>query len=482
LRAEARLFGDRFTPMALALVLLYGLLQMRWGERIPASDGLGTYDGRRYGEIARDPRREIAEEGLDLFRLQRILPSAAVHLALRATGSSFETRDIVRAFLVLNCICQVALVLVWRQIARTCGLGPTGTWLGFVLLFLNFANLKQPYYYPVLTDTPAVLLGALAVWLHLRDRPLALFIVILLAAFTWPALFVSASLLFVFDRKGLRAPPPPYLPRALGSALAGLGVALLAGAFLGFDATLSGWISLGVLIAYAAGVAWSLLGSERLFERGTYLRGLHRGRLLLAVATFVVLRVLLAQASTAPGMTVSRHIRHIFLYNWGKPGLFLLAHAVYFGPVVVLLALYWRVARDALHELGLGLTAYAAFQLGHAINPETRQLVDALPLYALLAAMAGERCGLAARHVLLVAAWGLLASKVWLPINQGAWGAPDALPAQLYFMNMGPSMTKSALLVQAGVVVVAAVVLWAALPPAAAALRAAPGRPAPEPR
>jgi hypothetical protein len=453
-----------FTPAAFALVFLYGLAQLAWGERIPVSDGLGTYDGRRYGEIARDFRREVFDEGLDLFRLQRILPSAVVHLALRATGSSFETRDIVRAFLILNWLLQLALVLVWREIARTARLGPTATWLGFVLMFLNFANLKQPYYYPVLTDTPALLLGALAVWLHLLGRWLALFAVMILAAFTWPALFVSGSLLFAFGREDIRRPAPPAFPRAAMAGLAGLAVALAEALSFGGGGGASGWLSLGVLIAYAAAVAWSLLASRRLFEPATYARGLHPWRLIAAAATFVALRWALGQAATAPGMTLARHVRHVFLYNWGKPALFLLAHVVYFGPVVILLLLYWRAARDRLHQLGLGLTAYAAFQLGHSINSESRQLVDGLPLYALLAAAAAERAGFQRRHVLLVAALGLATSKSWLPINRGDWGSPDQVPAQLYFMNMGPSMTGTTLLLQAAAAMLVLVAAWVVLP------------------
>jgi hypothetical protein len=114
--------------------------------------------------------------------------------------------------------------------------------------------------------------------------------------------------------------------------------------------------------------------------------------------------------------------------------------------------------------LGLGLTAYAAFQLGHSINSESRQLVDGLPLYVLLAAAAAERVGLGKRHVVLLAALGLVTSKAWLPINRGEWGAPETIPAQLYFMNMGPSMTRTTLLVQAAAAVLALAAAWMALP------------------
>jgi hypothetical protein len=450
-----------FLPAALALVLLYGVVQIAWGERIPVTDGLGTYDGRRYGEIAKELRREVLEDGLDLFRLQRILPSVLVHGALAAAGSDFSTGDVVLAFLVLNLIVQLGLVVVWDRLAGVAGLGPRGRWVGLSLLFLNFAMLKQPYFYPVLTDTPAVLLGASALLFHLQGRTAALFAVLLVAAFTWPSLFVSGSLLFVFGRTPVDGPSPPPAPRALVAAavavaLPALHAWLLAPAPWGPRVV----ASLAVLGAYAAAVAWSLLGSARLFDLRTWTEAVRPWRVAVVVAVFVALRVALTQASTAPGMTYGRHLRHLFLYNSGQPGLFLLAHVVYLGPVVLVVLLLWPTVRTTLHRLGLGVTACAAFQLAHAINTETRQLVDVLPLLALLGAVALEERGIRTWAAAALALLGAFTSKAWLTINQGPWGGPYEHPAQRYFMNMGPSMTRESVAVQAAVALAALVLVW----------------------
>lgn len=462
---------DRFTILALALVFLYAVGQIVWGERIPLTEGLGTYDGRRYGEIARDFRREVFVDGLDLFRLQRVLPSAIVHVALAAAGSSFPSAEIVRGFLVLNAALQLLLVPLWRGIARAVGLGDRGTWLGFLLLFLNFANLKQPYFYPVLTDTPAVFLGALMLWLYLRTRPFILLAVLLMAAFTWPSLYFSGALLFIGSREPVDGPTPLPLARGMVAALAGAApVAFHLGLLGGVETSAPVVVALAVIAAYATAVAWSLLGSRRLFEGATYRRGVSVPRLLVVAGLFLGLRLLLVYASTAPGMTFSRHVRHLFLYNSGKVGLFLVAHAVYFGPVALLMLLLWPCVRDQIHRLGLGMTAYAAFHLAHAINTESRQLVDGLPLYALLVALAAEARGVRTAQVIAVGLTGLVASKAWLPINQRPWGPATEMPAQLYFMNMGPSMTPLTLAVQAGAVCVMLAVLWTVFrrPPAAA--------------
>ena len=453
-----------FLPTALALVVAYGATQIAFGERIPLTGGLGTYDGRRYGEVAMDFRREVLEDGLDAFRLQRIVPSAIVWAALGAFGLARDRPHVIAAFLLGNLILQALLVLLWSALGRRAGLGDRGLWLGLVLLFLSFASLKQPYFYPVLTDTPAVLLGALVLYLHLSRRAAMLFATLLLAAFTWPALFLSGSLLYVLDREPLAATPPP---RAWNVGVAAASVALMLlvrasrlGLATGSAAAI---VSLLVMAAYVFAVSRSLTATASLFDATTWRRAVRPRRLLLVIGAFVVVQVLVASASTAPGMTVGRHLRHVFLYNAERPGLFLLAHAVYFGPVALLVVLLWPLVRATAWRLGLGVTAVLAFQLAHSINAESRQLVDGLPLYVLLATLAAESVPWTVGRTWLVAALGLVASKAWLPINRGEWGSAFEFPAQYYFMNMGPSMSRRTLLVQAAGAAAALIVLWLSL-------------------
>jgi hypothetical protein len=442
----------RFLPTALLLVGLYGAAQLLFGERIPVTDGLGTYDGRRYGEIAKDPRREIVEEGLDLFRLQRVLPSLLAHAALRLLGSPVDTPHVIAAFLLGNWLLQLLLVLIWDATARELALPDRAKWLGLCLLFLNFANLKQPYFLPVLTDTPALVLGAALLYLHLTARTGATLLALLAAAFTWPALFVSGSLLWIFERRPLERRPPQG--RVLAAAAVGgvLAVFALHAWFLGVPRDTAAVASLTLLALYVFLVVSGMLSSASLFEVGTYRGALRPRRLVAALVLFVGLRFALESVSTAPGMTFSRHLRHLVLYNSDRPGLFLLAHAVYFGPVVLLLLLLWPEAWRAAHRLGLGVTAFTTLQLAHGINAESRQLVDALPLLALLATLAAEASGWTAGRTWIVAALGLLGSKAWLAINQGQWGDAFAFPAQYYFMNIGPSMNAATFRLQAAAV------------------------------
>lgn len=437
----------------MAALLLYGVLQIAFGERIPVTDGLGTYDGRRYGEIAMEFHREVFEDGLDLFRLQRIIPSAIVHFGLRAIGAALDPPNVVRAFLVLNLACALALALTFHALAVTARLSGSAAGLGYALLFLNFANLKQPFFYPVLTDSPAMLLGALCLLFHLRRQRRALFATLMVAAFSWPALFMSGSILFFVD--DVVVDPAPARPRprtALALATAGF-LALLAITLGPAPGAPLEILSLGGLAAYGGVVAWTLSGRARLFTVAAWREAVSVPRLALVVAIFLALRFGLEAASTHPGMTLGRHIRHLFLYNSGRPGLFLLAHAVYFGVVAILLVVAWTRVSRSVHGFGLGLWAFTAFQAGHFINTESRQLADVLPLLVLLVVKAldeGEEGAWPHPGVVVLA--GLVLSKFWLPINIGEWGDPYQIPAQLYFMNHGPSMTLVTGGVQAAVV------------------------------
>ena len=147
------------------LLLAYGVVQILWGEAIESTGGLGFYDGRRYGEIAMDFHGQVFREGLDAYRLQRVLPSAIVHAWLRvdrpAPGRAARARHVPH----LQPADLLVTAAAWAAIARAMELRSAVLLARLRLLFLNFANLKMPFYNAVLTDTTALVLGTLLVLL-----------------------------------------------------------------------------------------------------------------------------------------------------------------------------------------------------------------------------------------------------------------------------------------------------------------------------
>ena len=442
----------RFLLASLGLLLTYGIAQILWGEAIESTGGLGFYDGRRYGEIAMDFHGQVIREGLDAYRLQRVLPSAIVHVWLRVTGQPLDATHVRDAFRIYNVLMLLATAAAWAGIARAMALEERYAWLGFALLFVNFANLKMPFYNAVLTDTTALALGTLLVLFHLRSNGPALMTVLVLSAFTWPPLLAGA-LLYVLPRYDA-APPARLITRA--SALLGALAALAcAGVVAAYPDILRQRPRTGVTIAVLAAYYFATQASLMHLDARALPSRWRPWRLLHVLALMAAVRVAVAVLSPAArGFTIERYLREIVFYTTLQPALFLVAHVVYFGLVVCLLIALWPHAARAALGLGAGMTLYTALQLGQAIDPETRHLIPALPPLVLLAVLAARAVDWPRWAVAATAAVNAVGSKVWWPINQGEFGDYLEPPLQYYYMNHGGAMSPFSYRLQGTVVVV----------------------------
>jgi hypothetical protein len=442
----------RFLLASLGVLLAYGVTQIFWGEAIESTGGLGFYDGRRYGEIAMDFHGQVFREGLDAYRLQRVLPSAIVHAWLRVTGQPLDATHVRDAFRIYNLLMLLVTAAAWAAIARAMAFEERYAWLGFALLFLNFANLKMPFYNAVLTDTTALALGTLVLLFYLRSNGPALLGVLALPCFTWPPLLAGA-LLYVLPRHDAM-PPAPLITKtsALLGALAAITCVAVVAAYpdILVQRPRPG-LTIAVLAAYCFVTQASLL---HLDWRALPSR-LRWWRLLHVLALMVVVRVAVAFLSpAAPGFTIGRYLREIVFYTTLQPALFLVAHVVYFGLVVAILIAAWPEASRAAIGLGTGMTLYTALQLGQAIDPETRHLIPALPALVLLGVLAARALSWPAWAVGVTAALSVLGSKIWWPINQGEMGDYLEPPLQYYYMNHGGAMSPFSYRLQGAIVAV----------------------------
>src|SRR5712691_2900497 len=186
----------RFLAIAILILLTFGLVQIRWGTVVPENGGLG-FDGQIYAAIAQDPPGAISDGRLTPYSVQRIVPSAIVYCALSVAGVSKGTREVRLAFALYNLSLLILTVVIWERIGREARLGSRGRWLGFILLFINLANLRLPFHYAPLTDTTAFALGALLVYFYVRGNRPGVLAVLVLGAFTWRSFIWLGSALFV---------------------------------------------------------------------------------------------------------------------------------------------------------------------------------------------------------------------------------------------------------------------------------------------
>jgi hypothetical protein len=457
-----------FLVIALTLVAAFGLAQIVGSERISPGRGLG-WDGRFYARMAQDFPRVVFDEGLDAYRLQRVVTPALVYLGMRAFGVPRDDAHVVDAFAVYNLLLLLATVVVWRGIARAAGLGEGALWLGFLLLFVNFANLKIPYYYPVLTDTSAVFLGALLVYFHLRGSAAGMLAVLAIGAFSWPSFLVIGGLLFLFPRASLG---PPQALRRPWHLIAGAAAAAL---FLAHLILTPGDVlpprpdsvrppsldrlvySVPLAMAYIVAVAAGLLGHADLIRLRTY--RVPASRLAAWLALLLASRWVVSELARGRGpLDFQGFLWQVTHQSIIEPGLVVVAAAVYLGVVVLIMFVCWGRFCRAAHHLGVGMTLFACAILAQSLTTEPRQVLHGLAALVLVtvSAVEGMRWPAWGRWVLVALA--LFGSKVWFSINHEGFSGKDktwTYPAQYYFMNHGPWMERETFRVQ-GLLAVAA--------------------------
>jgi hypothetical protein len=479
----------RFLAAALLFIAAVGVAQILYGERISAGRGLG-WDGRSYARIAADFPGVVLDEGLDTYRLQRIVPPGVVYVALTALGLTRDDAHIVSAFAVYNLVLLLGSVVLWAAIARAAGLSAEGRWLGFLLLFVNVAHLKMPFYYPVLTDVTAFFLGGCLVYAYLRDNVPGMIAALAVGAFSWPSFLGVGGLLFLFPRAAVEEEPkadPHASLRGWTVALAAAALFLLnvwvhrewfdqrPSAIAAVDRRLL-WLSIPLAVAYVVGVCrYAPLDAVR-----TYLERVRRPRLLvwigLVVAAAVLVRAL-ATGDTPYGGGF--FLRQLAIQPILKPALSLVAHAAYLGLLVWLLLFRWRAAGRAAHRVGAGLSLFVVAVALMGLTSESRQLEHGMFALALAAVLAVEHVRWPAWAPLTFTLVALAGTKIWLSLNrQGFSGKADpfSYPSQYYFMNHGPWMSYEMYALQGALALGAGLLLALALGRSRPVAAAAPAR------
>lgn len=422
--------------MALILiaVALYGTFA---GERIPIRDGTG-WDGNTYTQFALDPVGSWELVTAPPQRLQRLLPSLVVRTGILAAGLPLTTESVIAGFLVLNSLLLLATVGLWLSLCDHFKLSVKARWLGFLGLCVNVSCFKIAYYYPTLTDTAALALGMAFVSLFLTRRTALLAFTALLAGFTWPASSIMAVPLLLFPcSTEPSSPSKPGSGFATGpvyviAGLAASAVLLIVGRlYYGQGIRVAGWgpvvpavesvyaLSLFVTCAYVFIVVASLSPEPTYSGVRDMLGRIKPSQVALALAVWMVPKIVISLLLDGPeAVTISNFIPYTFFLSTTRPGIFLVAHFVYFGPVLLLLPLVWRAVIGLAKQWGPGAQLYLVIGLLLAAGPDSRQSTLLLAMLVTLIVLALEKAQTLSLG--LLSCLGMLAfvmSRVWLPFN-----------------------------------------------------------------
>jgi hypothetical protein len=160
--------------------------------------------------------------------------------------------------------------------------------------------------------------------------------------------------------------------------------------------------------------------------------------------------------------SVGRTLYNTALGGLAKPGGFIVAHAVYFGPALLLLALTWRRAVREVRQFGAGFVALLFGFLLIALTNEARILMNEWPMFALMAAIVVDKLEWRKFEAAVFGLLALVTARVWFPVNHGPYIDDwHKYPDQYYGMSMGLKMTVfSYTLMGFGCLLTGAVLYW----------------------
>ncbi|MDO7846731.1 hypothetical protein Q5H92_10215 [Hymenobacter sp. M29] len=484
------------SPMWVCLAFAIGL--SLWyiflPDIIPLHNGF-AWEGEYYRTIAINLDYNLFVARVNSYSIQRILPFVILHEFFELFGITFQDRNLILWMQLFNMLLGVIIVYVWHRIATILRLSLTAEWVGYFCLLAHFAFAKYDLYIPFTTDRLSATMGLLSLYFYLQNRTLALWLNALLSLAVWPtALAYNILLLMVPRHEPIRATSGN---RSI-SALWALGIAgLFAGLFVGvlyiqhvpvpprLTADVHPLLPVGIVLTAVFLFYTQFTLAQRLLPGWTGLWPLAKHLLrprrewlyvISLLVAYVVLTRVLGDASR-PYLPFKTFLINTTFAVLQRPLQFLVSHGVYYGLSVLIIALFWPRVLAAVQQLGLGLGIMFMVVMVQAINSETRQLSNVLPLLALIAAVVANTLPIRRTALVWTAAILLLISKMWLPFNwfDPTYGQPaDRFPSfsfvhtgimlewpfQVYFMNQGPWISNKYLVLQGLGLLLTAVVIY----------------------
>jgi hypothetical protein len=133
----------------------------------------------------------------------------------------------------------------------------------------------------------------------------------------------------------------------------------------------------------------------------------------------------------------------ILQFSLVNPFANLVSHIMYYGPIICVIILLWKKIVNISKETGLAFPLILFLYVMMAVGTESRQSINALPIFVILATEALNEVKVSWRFVYGFVFLSLLTSRFWLKINIAPWGLNDFMnfPQQMYFMSQGPWMS-----------------------------------------
>lgn len=461
----------RVTIIALFIMLFWCTTQFFWGERTPVRNGLG-YDGAVFADITSNfdsllfhkSATEYFTGGIGSYQMSRILPCAIIHYTMKLFGIPFSATPMANAWFVTNVLLYLLSIWIMGLIFSLKGFSQKVQVLGFILIFVNVGVLKIYLYNPVFTDVWALFSGVVSLYFFIRQYRVALLLSSLVLGFAWPTTLYFAAPLLVLGTVPVQPSNSKMFPLLV---VIGISAALVLGIFytsfiMKFENPYGGeqyneWLKVPSLILVVAFLVLSIFplvnfNLTKAIKASATKRNIFFG--ILVLIAFVVTKLFISHFQGYQGPHGMRgFLRNALIRSIIDPLVFLVAHIVYYGPLIFFLIFNYKSFVSRLHQNGLGLTVFFLMVLVLSINSESRQLINVIPFVSLFVVEILKPDNWSNKQWLALIATSILFSKIWLPVNLGTFkDNPLEFPDQLIDMNAGPWMIHSMYYVQGSIV------------------------------
>ena len=394
------------------------------GEKIPVNEG-AFGDGLFFRDVARFFLEDMEHSGYNLVQLTRILPFALLNLSFSALHL-VKDNDGLRNGMIIWQLVYLGISIYWYfRIAKKLRLKPAPSTLGFILLFFNYAWLKNVWYHPFTPDLMAFALGMGQANYFLRYEKFKLGMVSVLGAFVSPLLILSGILMLFLPGDKL----PLYegtRPKHILPAIFALVLPLIF-AILGW--TLWSWgdhswiapilhvlalVFVAALIIWAAKkntVNWSL-AIKQLKKRS------RSDRLSKGIMALVgVMLVLIMLSGENENLGVFRFLKELGNGALRFPGDLIIHSILFWGLPALFTLLYIRRVIQEAGNLGWSVVWILGFGLVLLIFLKASALAAWIPLWVVVILKAIKRYRWTVKDLVGNGLLGFLLSFYWLPIN-----------------------------------------------------------------
>ena len=440
----------------LLIIFVFGLIfigaSTYFNEIIPANNGLG-FDGKHYAELAMNYPDNITK-AIDTKYFQRSFPSLIIYSFVNFLNLSSSPQTIILLFSLYNLLLLLLSVFIWNKICKVSNFNSSSNWLGFSALFVSFAALKFPFFYPILTDVTGFTLSMFLVYFFKTNNKKAMLVIMVLSSVSWPSIEYMCLALLAFRYKVIIfVKKSSVLNTSIAFIISFVFVSLAGYLIYRHPIMRGGWHEHTYIVKH--GIIPSLLASFvvmffafrslfkkldlfsipvfKIFDIKFAISGI-----VLFIGIDVVINKLAHHYNIPSGYSIRMYLTDILIIGSRQPFCFLVGHFAYFGPLFTICIFRWKKICDLIYQQGWSLFFILIQFVFFMMDSESRHILNYMPFITVLLIQSFDN-KISKSFLAIGISLSFVFSKAWISIQS----FPTSSISDNYNINFGCYLTDT---------------------------------------